>query len=296
MGKTMLRLVSSAICFIIAVSAQATTVYQTPMHRADWVPADSRVHCTLSHYVESFGIATFYRDAGGELALSVSTEHPPREPQVAILASTPSAWGHASKYALVDDVEFFPEQTALTIDVQIAHRLLLELEKGKVPSFQYMDWQDGQDEVVVRLSNVNFLKAYRQFNACIVSLLDFTFPDVENTVVYFENDKSELTEGAQHRLQRLATYLQAAPETVDRILINGHTDSNNTDEYNIALSEQRVDAVNNCLLKLGVDTTQFTFEWHGEAEPVATNMSADGRAQNRRVEIELIPTRLHAMR
>ncbi|HPU40232.1 MAG TPA: OmpA family protein, partial [Microthrixaceae bacterium] len=66
--------------------------------------------------------------------------------------------------------------------------------------------------------------------------------------------------------------------------INGYTDSDGTDETNIALSQQRVDVIFMYLVSKGIDPSRLTRTAHGEADPVADNSTPEGRAQNRRVE------------
>jgi outer membrane protein OmpA-like peptidoglycan-associated protein len=67
----------------------------------------------------------------------------------------------------------------------------------------------------------------------------------------------------------------------------GHTDSQGSDTYNQGLSERRAQATASYLISQGVASSQVTVEGRGESEPRANNATAEGRAQNRRVEIFL---------
>lgn len=104
--------------------------------------------------------------------------------------------------------------------------------------------------------------------------------------VVFETGKADLKPGASQRLQPLAQYLKANPEV--KVRIDGHTDSQGTDAYNQQLSEARAQAVRTALGGMGVDGARVTAVGHGEAQPVADNMNAAGRQQNRRVEVTLV--------
>jgi outer membrane protein OmpA-like peptidoglycan-associated protein len=101
--------------------------------------------------------------------------------------------------------------------------------------------------------------------------------------VLFETGKAELKEGAEISMDRLAAFLSENPER--RLLIEGHTDSRGTDEFNEALSEERAGAVAEALVERGVPSDRLRTVGLGEAYPVAGNDSAAGMQQNRRVEI-----------
>ena len=101
--------------------------------------------------------------------------------------------------------------------------------------------------------------------------------------VLFETDKAELLPGAQATIDRLATFMLEYPDR--RVLVEGHTDSRGSGEYNLSLSERRADAVRFALVKRGIDIDRVRAIGLGESYPVAGNDSAAGRQQNRRVEI-----------
>ena len=101
--------------------------------------------------------------------------------------------------------------------------------------------------------------------------------------VLFETGKADLRPGALRNLYPLVTFLQKYPER--RVLIEGHTDSVGSEAYNLELSERRADAVRDFLLQNGVKAAQLTARGYGKASPVASNDTAEGRQQNRRVEL-----------
>jgi outer membrane protein OmpA-like peptidoglycan-associated protein len=101
--------------------------------------------------------------------------------------------------------------------------------------------------------------------------------------VLFETGKAALRPGALQNLYPLVTFLQKYPER--RVVIEGYTDSVGSDAYNLDLSERRADAVRDFLLHNGVNPAQLTTRGYGKASPVASNATAEGRQQNRRVEL-----------
>jgi outer membrane protein OmpA-like peptidoglycan-associated protein len=101
--------------------------------------------------------------------------------------------------------------------------------------------------------------------------------------VLFASGKSELLPGAQ---QQLAQVADAVKEQEDKsILVEGHTDSRGSEATNMALSQRRAEAVASLIVSRGVPQERVKAVGVGPSRPVADNASAEGRANNRRVEI-----------
>lgn len=110
----------------------------------------------------------------------------------------------------------------------------------------------------------------------------------DSSAIEFGFDSATLTSRARTQVATIADTLVAYPET--RIEVVGHTDSVGSDSYNMALSERRAVSVLDVLEANGVTSDRLTAFAAGENEPVASNATEAGRAQNRRVEITIIPT------
>lgn len=104
--------------------------------------------------------------------------------------------------------------------------------------------------------------------------------------VHFAYDSSEIIPEAGEVLQQVAATFKRYPNLV--VEIAGHTDSIGSKRYNQALSERRANAVRNYLLGAGVQQDQLTAKGYGELEPIASNDTAEGRAQNRRTELRIL--------
>jgi outer membrane protein OmpA-like peptidoglycan-associated protein len=103
----------------------------------------------------------------------------------------------------------------------------------------------------------------------------------------FDTDKATLTPVARSKLDKL---IALARGTAFRtVTIDGYTDSRASDAHNLALSQRRAQAVAAYLRDHGFDSRQYVTHGYGKADPVATNATEEGRAQNRRVEIQLNP-------
>ncbi|MGE3540278.1 MAG: OmpA family protein [Candidatus Tectimicrobiota bacterium] len=105
--------------------------------------------------------------------------------------------------------------------------------------------------------------------------------------VLFDFDKATLRPEARQQLGVVLQALKEQPNLQTHIV--GHTDSVGSDAYNVRLSQRRANSVATYLAAQGVPRAGTTVDWRGEREPVATNDTAEGRAQNRRVEITLSP-------
>lgn len=101
--------------------------------------------------------------------------------------------------------------------------------------------------------------------------------------VMFDVGRAELMPGAFRTIQDLAMFMADYPDR--RVRIEGFTDSTGSDEYNRQLSENRAFAVQNALVAAGVSPDRIGVQGYGEAYPVASNDTNEGRQLNRRVEI-----------
>ena len=101
--------------------------------------------------------------------------------------------------------------------------------------------------------------------------------------VLFDVNQATLKPGAREKLAKVAGILLAYPDL--RIRVDGYTDSTGTPSYNRDLSQRRADTVRGYLLKQGISADAVVSEGFGQDDPVATNATASGRQQNRRVEM-----------
>ena len=104
--------------------------------------------------------------------------------------------------------------------------------------------------------------------------------------ILFDVGRSTLKAGSQASIERIAAVLTQYPQ--HQIVVEGHTDATGSDELNLQLSRDRANSVRSALVAAGVDASKISAEGHGESRPVASNDSAEGRQQNRRVEIVIV--------
>jgi outer membrane protein OmpA-like peptidoglycan-associated protein len=105
--------------------------------------------------------------------------------------------------------------------------------------------------------------------------------------ILFATDSFTVASGLRDDLYKVAQSLQKYPETTVQVV--GHTDSTGSASYNQTLSVRRANAVADMLMQGGVPGSRIRAIGRGEDQPVASNLTPEGRAQNRRVEIVILP-------
>lgn len=162
-----------------------------------------------------------------------------------------------------------------------ALRATLDLERGLQDNLRgeldqlRKEAKTRQDELYDALSQMEgkFASIRRDARGTIVSLAD----------ILFDFDKATLRRDVEFNLVKIATILNQFKEM--KIVIEGHTDSVGTEEYNLGLSQRRAKAVYDFLVSQDVDAGRLSWEGYGESRPVADNDTEEGRQRNRRVDL-----------
>lgn len=139
----------------------------------------------------------------------------------------------------------------------------------------YMDQQEAELRSQLQASGVSVSRAGNQIILNLPSNITFA------------TDQDQLNPGFLPVLDSVAIVLNKYPRTL--LDIDGHTDDQGSEQYNQALSERRAISVAQYLGSQGIDQRRLLVVGFGESRPIASNASAEGRAQNRRVEIRISP-------
>lgn len=115
-------------------------------------------------------------------------------------------------------------------------------------------------------------------SGCVVEAQTITLENIQ-----FEFNSAKLTPSAEMALGRVVQALSSQPDS--QVEVAGHTDSQGNDSYNMRLSRQRAESVRNYLVRSGINANRISAQGYGETQPVASNATDAGRAQNRRVEM-----------
>jgi outer membrane protein OmpA-like peptidoglycan-associated protein len=194
---------------------------------------------------------------------------------------------------VIDEKTKEPLQAELSFEIQ--DTTIARLKSKHDGTFEVSIPNSG--ELIIRGKKINYLNLedkiiitdnqdFRQYS----TTLEMSPIEVGKTVIidniYFNFDKTTLKEASFPELDRLTDLMDQNPGI--KIEIIGHTDSKGSDDYNLTLSEGRAQAVMAYLLDKGVAQDRMTSKGLGEASPISSNNTDEGRAENRRVEFTIV--------
>jgi OmpA-OmpF porin, OOP family len=111
-------------------------------------------------------------------------------------------------------------------------------------------------------------------------------PIVKTLKLHFETGSAKIAADSEAKVAEFANFMKESPAY--KVVIVGYTDSVGSEKSNMALSDARAESVKAMLVKDGVDPQRMRTEGKGEAQPVGNNATAEGRAENRRIEVWLL--------
>ena len=149
-----------------------------------------------------------------------------------------------------------------------------------------------QARLAARAESEKAAKAKAEADQLMRELSDLKAKQTERGIVLtigdvlFATGKADLSSDALRSVDKLAEFLQAHPNR--NVLIEGHTDSVGSDEFNLTLSQKRADSVKEALTGKGIGEERITAKGYGKKYPVASNDTVSGKQQNRRVEVIIL--------
>ncbi|HVS02332.1 MAG TPA: OmpA family protein [Thermoanaerobaculia bacterium] len=163
---------------------------------------------------------------------------------------------------------------AIAIGKREADEILAGAAIGAVVGGSVGAYMDAQEEKLARIPGTRVERVGED-----TLLIHF------DSDVLFAVDSATLTSRARSTLEDVGAVMLEYPKTA--VVVQGHTDSTGSEQHNQALSERRASSVRNYLVGRGVGAERIAAIGHGESLPVASNDTAAGRQQNRRVDIML---------
>jgi large repetitive protein len=162
-------------------------------------------------------------------------------------------------------------------------------DPGPVENFGCPDQDRDGDGIVDRLDNCPDEEGAQKNNGCVAAQRAIILPDRIKIleVVHFDTNKDTIKKVSFPLLDNVAALIRNHPE-IAKLKIEGHTDDRGSDVYNLDLSQRRALSVVKYLVDKGIAAERLVGVGHGESKPIASNKVEKGRAENRRVEFNIV--------
>lgn len=288
MNKQIATRVFLSAAIISPVSQAVDLRYAATPEQSSWeMKVNTPLECRLVHPIPNYGQAEFSSHASKKINLDFELKmlRPMGATRDVTLVSMPPQWRPGESAERISRIKFF-QQFDGYVGGQTAWGILSELEKGRLPTFSYADWQNRDQSIEVSLSSVMFQPQYNAFSQCISQLLPYSFEDISFTILHYDRNSEQLNKASQKRLAQIADYVRYNKD-IDLVLINTYTDRSGAKGVNQNLSERRAVVLRDYFESLGLDSSRIQIQGYGERRPVADNSSPLGKDKNRRVVISL---------
>ncbi len=258
--------------------------FQERIEDAGWTVEGDRFECRLIQPVSRFGRGEFVRRAGEKPVFRVVAGEPWLARGEATLYAAASNWKVRESDLLLGRIPVTGNERSAQSSQDQAARLLVGMLEGRAPVVRHRTAQGERLEI--RLQPVNVKDAYQRYLDCTSGLLPVNFDQARLTLVRFEGGGHELSENARAHLDILLDYMRE-DKAVNRIRLDGYSDSSGDRLLNRDVSRRRALMVKNYLVAHGFDEDAIIVRFHGERYPAKPNTSPANRAANRRVTIQL---------
>ncbi|MBU2955087.1 flagellar protein MotY [Marinobacter sp. F3R08] len=280
-GKLLKTVLAASLLVVLLPAVAQPASYGAGIENSQWYLAESVFECRLVHEVPGYGRAVFNHRAGESLSFFLESESAPMRPGRGYLVVEAPTWRPGVAPKSMGTVNVSDDRRQVFLDTRqaivVAHGLL----DGMRPTVTRESWFDGRP-VRVQVSNINFAPEYQRYQRCTSNLLPVNFDQIQRSRVPFASGSTQLSDADRQLLENIVAYLNA-DSTVERIFVDGHSDSIGSRIDNRALSEDRANVVADYLKALGVDEDMITVRAHGDQYPVS-NRPADNRRTNIRLQ------------
>ena len=274
-----------AFALFLAPMVQALE-YGSSIENTRWQVSGSVFECRFEQPLPGYGTAVFYHRAGEDVKFRLETLRNLMAPSQANISIMPPPWQPSSKSENLGTAKLVKDSPNLTLDSQRTNKFLHALLQGQWPAIAHHTYYDPKRFVELHVSAVQFQDYYPVYLKCADQLLNVNFSQVENSKVYFDDGEHSLDPKDKAILDKVIYYIQNDPR-VYAVYLDGHTDNTGRRFTNREISRARVEQVAQYLENRGINPDMVTTRFHGDRYPIANNATAKGRAENRRVTIQL---------
>lgn len=273
------RLLAAVALALVAMPAWGAR-YGAGIENSQWYLSESVFDCTLTHDVPSYGKAVFRHQAGEALSFYLESSSRLMRPGRGQLIVEAPAWRPGSNPRPIGHIYVDEGHRPVMLDARQSMLMIRGLLEGMAPTLSRQAWYSNEN-IRISLSNINFARSFEGYRSCVASLLPVNYDQIKRSRIPFTSGSTRLSNADYALLDSIVLYVQA-DSTVERVFVDGHSDSIGSRINNRALSEQRANIVAEYLEKQGIPEDRLTVRAHGDQFP-ASRRAAD----NRRTTIRL---------
>ncbi len=271
------------ICFWTFSIGKAFSI-EIPMDLVSWKYNGGSLFCKLENYIPQYGKFYFRSNKKNELLFNIELKKHSENWSKSSLFSHSAPWVNDAEQKLIsNDAAITKNKISFSNNSEILLNAIAEGNWLKVAASGSN--ASGSAEYLIPL--IRFQEALSEFKQCAAGLPEMSFAEARDADIYFKSGQSTLSAAQRKYIRALHSYL-IADARIDKVLIDGHTDSTGDSVTNLKISRQRAKLVARELRKLGVNEKKIELRAHGSRYPVLTNVTKAGRAKNRRVTVRLV--------
>lgn len=258
----------------------AASSFGAGIENSQWYVSESVFECALTHDVPGYGRAVFRHRAGEDLTFFLESPSRLMRPGQGQLVVEAPPWRPGIAPQPLGAVAVANNDRPVILENRQATQIAQGLLRGMQPTVTQTAWYENQP-VRVRVSNINFAGPYESYRQCVANLLPVNYDQIRRSRVPFGSGSTSLSDADRRLLDNIVTYVMA-DATVERIFVDGHSDSVGSRIENRALSEERANVVADYFRQQGISDDLLIVRAHGDQFPVSRR-----HADNRRTTIRL---------
>lgn len=260
--------------------------YGSSIENTEWRVSGSVFECRFEQPLPEYGQAVFYHQAGEDIQFRLETLRNLMDSSEAQISIMPPPWQPSRKSQALGSAKLVKRSPNLQLDTGRTNQFLHALLEGQWPAISHYTYYDPNKFVDLHVSAVSFKQHYPKYMQCATQLLRVNFSQVENSKVLFAPAEHSLDPHDKRILDDIIYYIKNDPR-VFAVYLDGHTDDTGRRFQNREISRARVEQVEQYFLDQDINQDMITTRFHGDRYPISSNATATGRAENRRVTIQL---------
>jgi len=283
----MVTLFRLLVLMLVSQSAVAEPLrFAGGLDSTEWSLSGSVFECRFAQRIPDYGHGVFYHQAGEDVYFQLETTRNLMDYSKAQVSILPPYWQPSGKTEFLGTARISRATPNMSLDHERTNQFLHALMEGKWPTISHQTYYDAQRFVQVQISSLGFDEFYQDYLQCVKQLLPVNFDQVARSKVFFAENENAVDKEDTDLLDTIIFYMKNDPR-VFAVYLDGHSDNQGRRYDQRQISKARVEDVERYFIKQGIDPDMITTRFHGGRYPVASNRTAKGRAENRRVTIRL---------